>query len=170
MSVNNAGTLAATTHQIDTREPLPTKFASRFISDVSSARPPAVDPRTFSSAFEPVPVAQAPRVVSQSVAAGLIVPQGTTVNLVVAPSSVIPVDIFSSVPDFLQGVTVDQVLLSATDPSVKNILVKGTPLTAVEKDAVKAQVKKIKPDLSDAQFDAQLDQTLTTLRNATLFE
>jgi hypothetical protein len=118
--------------------------------------------------FEIAPPVQLPRVLSQTVAAGLIVPQGTMVDVVVAPSQDIPVDVFAGVPASLKGKTVKQVLPALT-AAVQGVLAKDVPvasLTDADKTTLVTGLSAIGVTFTTAQVDQAL---VNTLRSAALF-
>jgi len=118
--------------------------------------------------FEVAPPVQLPRVLSQTVAAGLIVPQGTKVDVVVAPSQDIPVEIFAGVPDSLKGKTIKPVLPALTT-AVRSVLAKDVPVTSLT-EADKAVIVTGLSTISVTVTTAQVDQALVnTLRSVALF-
>jgi hypothetical protein len=170
MSINNAGTPAETTPQPDARESLPTTMAARYLAEGSFAQPQLIDYRNINTILEPVPMVKAPRAVSQSVAAGLIVPQGTKVNLVVAPRSIITANVFVDAHPSFQEMNLDKIdteILSI--PAVKTAALQSTPLTEAQKNEVKTALAGKGIVVNDAIPANTLERALGTLRNAVLF-
>jgi hypothetical protein len=155
MSLNNANLSASVVHTAD------------FSQNVAWAAP-QLSPTVIQSSFELAPLVQLPRVLSQTVAAGLIVPQGTTVDVVVAPSQDIPIEIFAGVPDSLKGKMVKTVFPALTQ-AVQTVLAKDVPvssLTEADKTAIVTALSTIGVTVTTAQVDQAL---VDTLRNTALF-
>jgi hypothetical protein len=142
----------------------------------------AATPRTadFSAAYNPTqlnslvanlvysPPAQLPRVLSQNPAAGLIVPQGTTIHVTLTQVQYVPIDVFNAVPATLTGKTVGQILPALT-PAVQSALARGVPATSLS-DAERQAIRTALQPVAGTVTDAQVDQAMVdTLRNAALF-
>jgi hypothetical protein len=175
MPSDPSGPVGLRTALTDVREPLAVDFARRFSPSGSFALSPVIDPRTVSTAFEAVPLAQTQRVVRQSVTGGLVVPQGTAVDLVVTTSRSITGSVFVDAHPSFQAWNVDEInsgFLSI--PAVKNAVDQTTPLTEVQRTALTAALRGVTIQGTTVTLDETdptkgLDRVLATLRNTSLF-
>jgi len=166
----------ARTAATDFRERRAQDFAQQtFISGLSFPALPAIDPRTLSTVLEPVPVAQAQRVVGQSVAAGLVVAQGTPVSLFVTTRRSITGAVFVDAHPSFQAWTVDEINGAFLNvQAVKDALKQTAPLDATQRAAVTAALQGVTirgtaVTVDETDSARSLDRALSTLRNASLF-
>jgi len=114
-----------------------------------------------------------PRVVSQSVPAGTKVMPGTAVDLVLAPTSAVPFDIFQNPHKDLKGKTLNVATEGILEKAeVRQILLKyDTPddVPAGDKNTLISQFASANVHVDEASADTGFDAAFNSLRGALAF-
>lgn len=127
----------------------------------------------FLDNLTPIPPRQEPRVVAQTIPAGTKVLPGTAVDLVLAPTTTIPFDIFDKVHANLKGQT-----LNVLDPLLDNATVRQTLLkynspadvTPEDKVALVSAFNQSEVlSVNDTNSTTSFDTAFASARNALAF-
>jgi hypothetical protein len=114
-----------------------------------------------------------PRVVSQSIQAGVKVSAGTSVDLVLAPRSAIPFDLFEGVHLSFKGKMVDQVDPIATNAEARKILLtyeNPQDIPAAEKTLLTQVFNQNQVPIDETSTDTGFNAAFNSMRNAMAFQ
>ena len=114
-----------------------------------------------------------PRVVSQSIQPGIKVSAGTSVDLVLAPRSAIPFDLFEGVHASFKGKTVDQVEPIATNAEARKILLSyenPQDIPAPEKTLLTQVFNQNQVQIDEARTETSFNAAFNSMRNAMAFQ
>ncbi len=120
----------------------------------------------------PTPPSQAPRVIGQSIAPGTRVTPGTVVDLMLAPKSSIPFDIFEELHADLAGKPITQI-----DPVFNNAAARKTLLTyeaaaevpAAERSGLSMLLAQSGVQINEADGNRTFEKAFNSARNALAF-
>lgn len=114
-----------------------------------------------------------PRVISQSIVPGTKVPAGTAVDLVLAPKTIIPIDIFEGVHAAFKGKTVSDADPIATDVDARKILLTyedPADVPAPEKQALTQILTRNGVNIDNTKTDTSFDAAFNTMRSVMAFQ
>lgn len=128
----------------------------------------------FIDNLRPLDPKQTPRVVTQSIPAGTKVTRGTTVDLVLAPPSDIPFDIFDNVhKDLKQRSVSDLVDTMLQNTTVRQTLLKydkPEDVPTADKALLQAEFNKVQVTIDEAQPDTGFAAAFNSARGALAFK
>jgi hypothetical protein len=114
-----------------------------------------------------------PRVISQSIVAGIKVSAGTAIDLVLAPKSAIPFDLFENIHVAFKGKTVDQVDAIATNTDARKILLSyenPEDVPTADKEALKQVFNNNNVGIDDSKTNTSFNAAFQTMRSAMAFQ
>src|SRR5438093_6890882 len=114
-----------------------------------------------------------PRVLSQSITPGTRVTAGTAVDLVLAPKSAIPVDIFQGVHAAFKGKSLTFTDPIATDADARKILLTyehPEDVPAVEKQTLTGVLTRNGVAIDDSKTETSFNAAFDTMRSAMAFQ
>jgi len=114
-----------------------------------------------------------PRVISQSIVPGTKVTAGTAVDLVLAPKSSIPVDIFQGIHTAFKGKPLTFTDPIATDAAARKILLTyehPEDVPAVEKQALTGILTQNGVAIDDSKTETSFNAAFDTMRNVMAFQ
>jgi hypothetical protein len=114
-----------------------------------------------------------PRVISQSILPGTKVSAGTAVDLVLAPKSSIPIDIFQGIHTAFKGKALTFTDPIATDADARKILLTyehPEDVPAVEKQTLTGILSRNGVAVDDTKTDTSFNAAFNTMRSAMAFQ
>jgi hypothetical protein len=127
---------------------------------------------SFIDRWVPVPPKKSPRVVTQSIPPGTQVAPGTVVNLVMAPPSIIPLDIFTGIHADFKGRTVEQASLILDNPAVQKIALQyksADEVPETDRQVLVTALAQADVEVDDQQPEKSFGRAFSSLRNTAAF-
>lgn len=128
----------------------------------------------FLSGLETQKPTESPRVINQSITAGIRVGLGTVVDLVLAPKQDVPLGIFSDIHRAVQETSVAALLAKAEQDQllIKQILKydRADDIPASEQAAIREKMTTLGMPINDADSETSFDKGFNALRTVLAFK